>query len=84
VGLILFRQYIRPGDITWKTGSLTGVPVKDVIDIAIYSMGLNDVTPFKPEEKNSGITWDRAGQAGIHDHRRAGTGSEPGRRRPWW
>lgn len=34
-----------------RQGKTTGVPEKELIEIAIRSMGLRDVAPFKPEEK---------------------------------
>ncbi len=34
-----------------RQGKTTGVPEKELIEIAIKSMGLRDVAPFKPEEK---------------------------------
>lgn len=56
VGLIPFQAIYQAGKYYLeKQGRSIGVPVKDIIDIAIYSMGLNDVTPFKPEEKILGL-----------------------------
>ncbi|MCD4848112.1 MAG: cyclodeaminase/cyclohydrolase family protein, partial [Candidatus Aegiribacteria sp.] len=34
-----------------RQGKTTGIPEKELIEIAIKSMGLRDVAPFKPEEK---------------------------------
>ncbi len=56
VGLVPFQAIYQAGHYYLeKQGRSTGIPVKDVIDTAIYSMGLNDVTPFHPEEKILGL-----------------------------
>lgn len=34
-----------------RQGKTTGIPEKELIEIAIKSMGLRDVAPFRPEEK---------------------------------
>jgi glutamate formiminotransferase/formiminotetrahydrofolate cyclodeaminase len=39
------RHYLK------KQGRWGGVPEKELVHIAIQSLGLNDVAPFKPEEK---------------------------------
>jgi len=36
---------------TGRQGKTTGVPQKELIEIAIRSMGLGDLAPFNPEEK---------------------------------
>ena len=38
-----------------KQGRSTGIPVKDILNMAIYSMGLNDVSSFNPAEKILGL-----------------------------
>ncbi|RMF61997.1 MAG: glutamate formimidoyltransferase, partial [Calditrichaeota bacterium] len=38
-----------------QQGKPTGIPVSDVIQTAIQSMGLNDVAPFDPHEKILGL-----------------------------
>ncbi len=56
VGLIPFQALYQAGKYYLeKQGKSTGVPVKDVLETAIYSMGLNDVAPFRLEEKVLGL-----------------------------
>ncbi len=56
VGLVPFQAIYQAGKYYLeKQGKSTGVPVQDVIDTAIYSMGLNDVAPFDPEKKILGL-----------------------------
>jgi len=56
VGLIPFQAIYQAGRYYLeKQGRSTGVPVNDIIEMAIHSMGLNDVTPFHPEEKILGL-----------------------------
>ncbi len=56
VGLIPFQAIYEAGCYYLeKQGRSSGVPVKDVIDMAVYSMGLNDIAPFKPAEKIIGL-----------------------------
>ena len=56
VGLIPFQAIYQAGKYYLeKQGRSTGVPVQDVIETAVYSMGLNDVTPFDPKEKIIGL-----------------------------
>ncbi len=56
VGLIPFQAIYQAGKYYLrKQGRSTGVPVKDILNTAIYSMGLNDVTPFNPQEKILGL-----------------------------
>lgn len=56
VGLIPFQAIYQAGKYYLeKQGRSTGIPVNDVIDMAIYSMGLNDVTPFNPKDKIIGL-----------------------------
>ncbi len=43
--LMAGRHYLK------KQGKWAGVPEKEIVHIAIQSLGLNDVAPFKPEEK---------------------------------
>mgnify|MGYP002622656982 CR=1 FL=1 len=52
VGLIPKRTLIEAGRyFLEKQHRSTGIPESDIIDIAIRSMGLSDLKPFKPEEK---------------------------------
>ncbi|NOX36542.1 MAG: glutamate formimidoyltransferase [Calditrichaeota bacterium] len=56
VGLVPFQAIYEAGKYYLKQqGKSTGVPVMDVIETAIYSMGLNDVSPFDPQEKILGL-----------------------------
>jgi len=43
--LLAGRHYLK------QQGRWAGVPEKEVVHLAIQSLGLNDVAPFKPEEK---------------------------------
>jgi glutamate formiminotransferase/formiminotetrahydrofolate cyclodeaminase len=63
VGLIPFQAIYQAGKYYLeKQGRSTGIPVKDIIDMAIFSMGLNDVTPFSPEEKILGLPQNDRGK----------------------
>jgi len=56
VGLVPFQAIYQAGKYYLEQqGKSTGVPVQDVIETAIYSMGLNDVAPFDPEKKILGL-----------------------------
>jgi len=56
VGLIPFEAILQAGKFYLKQqGKSTGIPVEDIIETAIYSMGLNDVSPFNPTEKIIGL-----------------------------
>ncbi|MEJ2634294.1 MAG: glutamate formimidoyltransferase [Calditrichia bacterium] len=62
VGLVPFQAMNQAGKYYLrKQGRSTGVPVKDIIDTAIYSMGLNDVAAFHPKEKILGLSTDDDG-----------------------
>ena len=52
VGLIPKSTLIDAGRyFLEKQQRSTGIPEKDIIDIAIHSLGLSDLRPFRPEEK---------------------------------
>ncbi len=52
VGLIPREAMIATGKhFLEKQGKSTGVPEKEIIDIAVKSLGLNSVSPFNPDEK---------------------------------
>ena len=52
VGLIPLDAMISAGKYyLQKQNRSTGIPVKDIIHIAIKSMGLDDLSPFNPNEK---------------------------------
>lgn len=56
VGLVPFQALLDAGRFyLQKQGKSTGIPLKDILEVAIYSMGLNDVSPFNPEEKILGL-----------------------------
>jgi glutamate formiminotransferase/formiminotetrahydrofolate cyclodeaminase len=56
VGLVPFPWIYEAGKYYLnKQGKPTGVPVSDVIEMAIFSLGLNDVAPFNPQEKILGL-----------------------------
>ena len=52
VGLVPKRTLIEAGKyFLEKQNRSTGIPEKDIVDIAIHSMGLSDLRPFNPREK---------------------------------
>lgn len=52
VGLIPKRVLIEAGEyFLRKQQRSTGIPEKDIVDIAIHSLGLSDLKPFNPREK---------------------------------
>ena len=52
VGLIPLESMIAAGKYyLTKQNRSTGIPIKDIIHIAIKSMGLDDLAPFHPSEK---------------------------------
>lgn len=56
VGLVPYQAMLMAGRYYLdKQEQSTGVPEKDIIEAAIYSMGLNDVSAFDPEEKIIGM-----------------------------
>jgi len=56
VGLVPYQAMLMAGKYYLKKQSRsTGIPPQDIIDVAIYSMGLNDVAPFDPHEKIIGL-----------------------------
>ncbi len=56
VGLVPFQAMYESGCYYLeKQGRSRGIPVADVIETAIHSMGLDDVTPFDPAEKILGL-----------------------------
>ena len=56
VGLVPYQAMLMAGKYYLeKQRKSTGVPPQDIIKTAIYSMGLNDVAPFDPEEKIIGM-----------------------------
>ena len=56
VGLVPFQAIHDAGKFYLKQqGKSTGIPVQDIIETAIHSMGLNDVNAFVPGEKILGL-----------------------------
>jgi glutamate formiminotransferase/formiminotetrahydrofolate cyclodeaminase len=56
VGLIPYRAMLMAGrDYLKNQGGSTGVPPQDIIEMAIHSMGLNDVSKFEPEQRVLGL-----------------------------
>ncbi len=52
VGLVPKRTLVEAGKyFLEKQHRSVGIPEKDIIDIAIHSMGLDDLKPFDPQEK---------------------------------
>ncbi len=61
VGLVPFQWIYEAGKYYLrKQGKSAGVPVADVIECAIFSLGLNDVAPFDPAEKILGLPAEAA------------------------
>lgn len=56
VGLIPFQAMYQAGIYYLeKQGQSIGIPINDIIETAVYSMGLNDVTKFDPQKKILGL-----------------------------
>ncbi len=56
VGLIPFQAIYEAGKFYLaRQGRSTGVPVEDIIETAVYSLGLNDVSPFNIQKKIIGL-----------------------------
>ena len=56
VGLVPFQAIYDAGKFYLKRQEKSaGIPIQDVIETAICSLGLNDVSPFLPEEKILGL-----------------------------
>jgi glutamate formiminotransferase/formiminotetrahydrofolate cyclodeaminase len=56
VGLVPFQAIYDAGKFYLKQqGKSTGIPLHDIVDTAIFSMGLSDVSPFVPGEKILGL-----------------------------
>ncbi len=52
VGLVPLDALLDTGKhFLEKQGKSRGIPEKDIVDIAIKSLGLNDVAPFEPDKK---------------------------------
>ncbi len=56
VGLVPYQAMLMAGKYyIEKQGRSTGIPPQDIVNTAIFSMGLNDVAPFDAEEKIIGM-----------------------------
>ncbi len=56
VGLIPYAALLEAGKYyLQKQNGSTGVPVRDILNTAVFSMGLNDTTPFELERKVIGM-----------------------------
>ncbi len=56
VGLVPFQCLLASGrHYLQAMGKSTGVPVADILQTAVFSMGLGDVSPFDPEKKILGL-----------------------------
>ncbi|MFQ5584281.1 MAG: glutamate formimidoyltransferase, partial [Calditrichia bacterium] len=56
VGVIPYPAILEAGKYYLeKQGKSTGIPASDIVETAIYSMGLNDVTHFDPQENILGL-----------------------------
>ncbi len=51
VGLIPLEAMRLAGRTTSQAGNSTGVPEKELVHVAVQSLGLNDISPFDPEKK---------------------------------
>ena len=68
VGLVPFQALHQAGRAYLEAqGKSPFVPVNDVLQAAIFSMGLNDVAPFEPEKKVLGLP--RTYPSGLMDMR---------------
>ena len=67
VGLIPKRTLIDAGKYYLKKQNRsTGIPEQDIINIAIKSMGLDDLKPFNPREKVIEFLLEDSGNAAVH------------------
>ena len=56
VGMIPYRAMLEAGKYyLGKQGGSCGVPAADLIEAAVFSMGLGDVQPFDPQKKVIGL-----------------------------
>jgi len=56
VGLVPFKAMLMAGKYYLEMqGKSTALPPQDIVQVAIYSMGLNDVAPFDAKEKILGM-----------------------------
>ncbi|NNG27531.1 MAG: glutamate formimidoyltransferase, partial [Ignavibacteriaceae bacterium] len=56
VGMIPYPAMLETGKYyLQKQGRSTGIPIKDILNTAVQSLGLNDVTEFKIEERVLGL-----------------------------
>ena len=56
VGLVPLQAMVKAGRYyLQRQGRSTGLPPQDLVDVAIWSMGLNDVSPFDPTQRVLGM-----------------------------
>ncbi|WLT33195.1 glutamate formimidoyltransferase [Geothrix sp. PMB-07] len=70
VGLVPFQCLLASGKHYLKAmGKSTGVPVSDILQTAVFSMGLEDVSPFEVEKKVLGLpTYDPKALVSMQVH----------------
>lgn len=62
VGMVPYPALLETGKFYLKKqGRSTGVPIKDILDTAVQSLGLNDVSDFNIEERVLGLPQDLNG-----------------------
>ena len=56
VGLVPLQAMVKAGRYYLESqGRSTGLPPQDLVEVAIWSMGLNDVSPFDPSQRVLGM-----------------------------
>ena len=56
VGMVPYPALLEAGKFyLGRQGKSTGIPVKDILDTAVQSLGLSDVSPFNIEERVLGL-----------------------------
>lgn len=70
VGLVPFQCLLASGKHYLKAmGKSTGVPTSDILQTAVFSMGLADVAPFEIEKKVLGVpTYDASALVSMQVH----------------
>ncbi|HJV49665.1 MAG TPA: glutamate formimidoyltransferase [Geothrix sp.] len=70
VGLVPFQCLLASGRHYLKAmGKSTGVPTSDILQTAVFSMGLDDVSPFETEKKVLGLpTYDPKALVSMQVH----------------
>lgn len=56
VGMVPYQALLETGKFYLRNqGRSTGIPIKDILNSAVQSLGLNDVSPFNLEERVLGL-----------------------------